>query len=206
MPGPDFPADIAARAAAAGVAVPAELAARLGAYLRLLARWNRTINLAGFDLDTRSDAAIDRLIVEPLAAARYLAAAERRVIDVGSGGGSPALPLKIVRPDLEMVLVESKARKAAFLREAARSLDLADVEVENQRFEELERSPRLRGWADVITTRAVRMDAELIRVARALLVPGGRIFELLGPTQPAQTPGIEAVRLAPGLSGWLGIL
>ena len=105
--------------------------ALIGDYFGLLAKWNTKINLTAFSLDPASDEAIDRLIVEPVLAAKHVKHTDKLAIDLGSGGGSPGFPLKIVAPWIRMVMVEAKARKCAFLREVARQLPLADVEVAN---------------------------------------------------------------------------
>ena len=79
------------RARKAGIPLPDGVSDRLEAYYRLLESWNAKINLTALDLANGPDSTIDRLLVEPLSAARYLP--ERaRVIDVGSGGGSPGKP------------------------------------------------------------------------------------------------------------------
>jgi 16S rRNA (guanine527-N7)-methyltransferase len=131
--------------------------------------------LTAFDLDRPSDHAIDRLIVEPVVAGGEVAGRDRVVVDIGSGGGSPALPLKILLPRVQMTLVEARVRKAAFLREAVRELGLEDVRIETVR---LGRGglPSVRGAADVVTIRAVRMDADVLDGLAELLSPEGRVF------------------------------
>jgi 16S rRNA (guanine527-N7)-methyltransferase len=169
----DLPSRIRARAANAGARVDEALAGRLAAYVELLARWNRTINLTSLDVDPPSDEALDRLVIEPVIAAAHVAADERVVVDIGSGGGSPALPMKLALPRLHFTLVESKARKAAFLREAVRHLELSGVVIENRRVEEIAPAS---SRADVITMRAVRVDDAIARVIREWLQPRGRVF------------------------------
>ncbi|MEO8258513.1 MAG: RsmG family class I SAM-dependent methyltransferase, partial [Acidobacteriota bacterium] len=111
-----------------------------------------------------------------------------RWIDLGSGGGSPAIPLKIVRPQLRLTMVEARERKAAFLREAARQLAMDGVDVLNERFELLSaRHPELGGRHLLVTVRAVRIDMALLQSCRWLLAPGGRL--LLFGAQDA--PGFE---------------
>jgi 16S rRNA (guanine527-N7)-methyltransferase len=176
----DLTPRILERSARAGAVASPELAGAAAAYLALLARWNRTINLTGFDLTAVSDEAIDRLIVEPFAAATHFRPTDRRVIDVGSGGGSPALLLKLARPDLEFVLIESKARKSAFLREAVRHLGLSGVRVEQARSTEVADRDEVRAWADVVTVRAVRLDAEGLKEFASLLAPEGRVWVFCG--------------------------
>jgi 16S rRNA (guanine527-N7)-methyltransferase len=165
------------RCEAAGIGVSDELADGLAGYLTLLARWNRRINLTAFNLDVPTDAAIDRLIVEAIAAARWVPAGPLRAVDIGSGGGSPAIPLKLARPALRLVLVEARTRKAAFLREAVRSLGLVDVRVEASRFEALcAADVELYGAVDLVTVRAVRADPVLWAAVVRVLKPSGLIL------------------------------
>lgn len=146
------------------------------AYLSLLAKWNRRINLTAFDLDTPTDSAIDRLIVEALDAARYITSSDHLMIDIGSGGGSPAIPIKIIAPWLRVVMVESKTRKAAFLREAIRQLGLTGIEVDARRAEELLARTDVTQAADLITLRAVRLDKKLHQTIARMLRPTGRLI------------------------------
>lgn len=83
----EFQDKLARRARRAGVNLPAALAARLEAYYRLLAVWNAKINLTGLTLSEGSPEALDRLLIEPLAAAKYVPPTAARMIDIGSGGG-----------------------------------------------------------------------------------------------------------------------
>ena len=172
----DTQGSIVARAEVAGVLVSSELARQLAAYLELLAKWNRTINLTALPVDPPTDGAIDRLIIEPLIAAKLVGSEDRLCIDVGSGGGSPALPMALACPDLGMILVESRVRKAAFLREAIRHLGLTTAKVENCRMEALASRPECQGRADLITMRAVRPDGELLSTVIPILRPGGRLL------------------------------
>ncbi len=169
---------IAARARVAGVAVESSVADQLGRYLDLLARWNERMNLTGLADD---DAGLDRLVVEPLAAAARLPAGKLRMIDIGSGGGSPALPMRLARPDVQLRMVESKSRKAAFLREAVRQLGLAEAHVDACRYEELATRVGDEGVADVVTVRAVRLDEEGCARLSRLVVRGGRLLLFEGP-------------------------
>ena len=167
---------LARRARRAGVQLSSELACSLAAYLELLARWNRKINLTSLPLVEPTDETFDRLVIEPLVAARYLPASDCTVIDVGSGGGSPAIPLKLAVPTISLRMVESKTRKAAFLQEAVRQLNLGAVEVEAARFEELLAWPRMHQAYDVATLRAVRVEPRMLNTVQAFLKPQGRIF------------------------------
>ena len=166
------PTQLVDRASLAGVAVDGATARTLAAYLDLVRRWNARMNLTALD---DPDQAIDRLIVEPLAAAEHVPFGAS-VIDIGSGNGSPAIPLRIARPDLVSVrLVESRMRKGVFLREAIRELRLDRVVVENDRYEALLGNPALHDAHDALTLRGVAWDvAALFRLQR-FVRPGGLI-------------------------------
>jgi 16S rRNA (guanine527-N7)-methyltransferase len=125
---------ITERAAGCGLAPGRDVAERLASYLELLGRWNRKINLTALPLDPPSDASIDRLVIESLVAVTCLPSDGLRVLDIGSGSGSPAVPMKLARPDIELVMVESRRRKSAFLREAVRTLGLGQTTVETREF------------------------------------------------------------------------
>lgn len=164
------------RAARAGIDVAAPTAAQLARYVEILAAWNRRINLTSLAVDPPAEAAIDRLIVEPLVAVQLLTADDRRVMDIGSGGGSPAIPMKIAAPECQFVLIEAKDRKSAFLREVVRQLALRDTEVRTARVEDLAAPASARAAADVVTLRAVRMDDAMVEAIRRQVRPGGRLF------------------------------
>jgi len=157
--------------------MPDELVGRLCAYVELLNHWNERMNLTA--LDDR-EAGLERLIIEPLVAARHLPTEEGRLVDIGSGGGSPAIPMKLAVPGLKLLMVESKVRKSAFLREACRQLELSDVTVETGRHEELLARPELHEAHDVLSVRAVRVDAGLLLGFQAFVKPGGQIFLFRG--------------------------
>jgi 16S rRNA (guanine527-N7)-methyltransferase len=170
------------RARKARVRAPEEVFAPLETYYRLLAQWNVKINLTALPLQAPTDATFDRLFIEPLLAAELIPGVPGTWFDLGSGGGSPALPLKIVRPSLSLTLVESKTRKAAFLREVVRALKLPETEVANMRFQEL---PTPTPAADFVTVRAVRLDRTLLDESARLLRAGGHLL-FFG------TPGVQA--------------
>ncbi len=158
------------RAERARLGLSAETAARLAAYVALLFRWNERMNLTALD---DGDGGLDRLVIEPLLAARRIPSGSTSVVDVGSGGGSPAIPIKIARPRLFMRMVEAKTRKAAFLREAARRLNLAGTVIENCRWEELRNRPELYETHDALTVRAVRVNARVASGMQDLVKAGG---------------------------------
>ena len=177
----DFRARLERRAKRVGLTVSAELAERLGAYVELLSRWNKRMNLTALD---ERDEAIDRLLIEPLVAVKYLPSRNAAVLDIGSGGGSPAIPMKLAASGIALRMVEAKTRKAAFLREAIRQLNLGDTVVEASRYEELLSRPDLHEAAGVVTVRAVRIEVRLLTGLQAFLAPGGEIFLFRGSGGP----------------------
>ena len=185
-----FRAQLERRALRARIAIPDDAVEPLETYVRLLARWNRKVNLTALSVDTPTDSTIDRLLIEPLAAAGRIGDSWTPWMDVGTGGGSPAIPLKIAKRGLDLTMVESKARKAAFLREIVRELNLTGANVETARFEEL--STRASGTAGLVTVRAVRLAGTLTSAIRTVLRPTGHL--LIFTSAPAHEPlaGFEA--------------
>ena len=186
----DWRKRISRRAKRANLDPSSEQVAAHAEYLSLLSVWNARMNLTA--LDDR-DEAVDRLILEPMAAARVLLGASA-ILDVGSGGGSPAIPLKVQVPRASLVMVESKIRKGAFLREAVRKLGLANVRVESRRFEELLTDASIHECCDVVTIRAVRIQLATLVATQAFLKPSGRLALFRGPGEEA-LPGVPMLTL-----------
>jgi len=191
----------------AGVSSPRpETFDSLEQYVQLLARWNQKINLTALPLDPPTDEALDRLLVEPIAAARHLARFSGQWMDLGSGGGSPALPLMLVGMNATLILVESKARKAAFLREVLRTIGLTNASVEHDRAESL--ALRYPHSAQLLTVRAVRIDSRFAETAALLLDEGGHLA-MFGPaalrTVPRGFERVQTTRLLEGHSSYLDL-
>lgn len=178
----DLRSRIGRRAQRLGVTLSPQILDAFVAYYTLLAKWNAKINLTSLPLEPAgTDQAIDRLLIEPVMAADRVHKAFRHAIDIGSGGGSPSLPLALVVPQLQWRLVESKTRKAVFLREAVRELGLDQrVRIESARYEELLSRPQLHEALDLITIRAVRVEVRILMTLQAFLKPGGQILLFRG--------------------------
>lgn len=171
---------------------------------QLLEEWNERLDLVGFE--SSAERAL-RYFAEPLAARSWLGTA-RRALDVGSGGGSPALPLAIVSPEISWTLVESRRKKARFLEHAIEMLALERAVVRAERYEAV----RSIGRFDLVTLRGVRVDAKMRRSLVAELVPGGRVLWFSGrdrletaKREIVEEPGLRAIGprlLVPG-GGWL---
>jgi 16S rRNA (guanine527-N7)-methyltransferase len=176
------------RARRAGVALNPALAGKLEVYFKLLTAWNEKMNLTGLDLAGQGPGAIDRLLVEPLVAAKFATQPIARMIDIGSGGGSPAIPLALTLSTPRLLLVEAKTRKSVFLREAIRALEMPDAEVMTSRFEELLSNPPLHEAHDLLTLRAVRVEGSVLMSLQAFVKPGGEMF-LFRAASGAGSPG-----------------
>lgn len=169
------------RAKAAGVTLETPLVESLETYYQLLTKWNAKINLTAFRLTPEGDdAAVDRLLIEPVVAARYVPDSARSLLDAGSGGGSPAIPLKLASHGLSLRMVEVKTRKAVFLREAVRELGLKDAQVDTARFEELLSRPELHESLDLVSIRAVRVEHRTLNTLQAFLKTGGKLLLFRG--------------------------
>lgn len=183
---------LAERAAAADISLNPLLEEKLAEYFRLLAHWNNRINLTSVQLDPPSAQAVDRLFIEPLLAAPLIKPNVSLWFDLGSGGGSPAIPLQLCHPARRLVMVESRERKAAFLREVIRNIPVPDSEVEVSRIESLAAEPRNAGAADLVSVRAVRMDPSLMGWIQALLRFGGQAVLFGAETSISHLPrGLE---------------
>ena len=145
-------------------------------YMRLLLKWNESVNLTAIRDPLEI---LYRHFCESMYASTLLTVDHGRLADLGSGGGFPGLPLKIIRPELDLCLVESNVKKATFLAEVVRDLGLNGARVLVSRYEELgeEITP-----LDVACSRALGefpsflawASSELIRARRVMLWIGGR--------------------------------
>ncbi|HZM59903.1 MAG TPA: 16S rRNA (guanine(527)-N(7))-methyltransferase RsmG [Vicinamibacterales bacterium] len=172
----EFQDRLSRRIRRAGLTIDSELKSRLATYFELLATWNGKMNLTGFDLSDPTPAAIDRLFIEPLQAGKHIAPRAARAIDIGSGGGSPGIPLLLSHPQMRVLLVEAKTRKAVFLKEAIRALDVSNAEVATARYEELLARPDLHEAHDLLTIRAVRVEQRVLMSLQAFVKPDGELF------------------------------
>ena len=156
-----------------GVALPDGGAAKLAAYLELLAKWNRTFNLTAIREPERmvTHHALDSLAIVPA-----LPSGAIRVLDVGSGGGLPGIPIAIARPDAEVVMIDSSGKKATFLAQAAIELPLANASSVASRVEDYAPARPF----DVVVSRAFSDLATFVRLARKHVAPDGMLYAMKG--------------------------
>ncbi|MDH3585155.1 MAG: 16S rRNA (guanine(527)-N(7))-methyltransferase RsmG [Phycisphaerae bacterium] len=149
---------------------------QLGAYLHLLLETNKQFNLTGI---REPEAAWMRHILDSLTFVPFLGDATA-VIDVGSGGGLPGIPLAIVRPDLRITLLEATGKKARFLESACGQLGLEQVAVVCDRAETAAHDPALRGRFDLAVARAVGPMSVALELTLPFLSVGGRLLAAKG--------------------------
>lgn len=171
-----------------GLDLDANSRTRLLDYLALLEKWNKVYNLTAIHEPERmlSHHLLDSLAVLPHVDAD-------RLLDVGSGGGLPGIPLAVARPSLQVTLLESSHKKAAFLQQAAIELGLTNVETVHARAQD--HRPALR-FPRVIS-RALSDLAEFVRLTDHLLAEGGRWLAMKGlypHEEIAQLKGVRVVR------------
>jgi 16S rRNA (guanine527-N7)-methyltransferase len=165
---------LAGGVAALGLDVDADAQTKLLAYIGLLDKWNRTHNLTAIREPLR---VVTYHLLDALATLPHLPdAASLRLIDVGSGGGLPGVPLAIARPQWRVTLLDSNRKKAAFLRQAAAELALANVAVVAMRAEDYAPDAPF----DVAISRAFADLAQFAAVARHFVRPCGRLLAMKG--------------------------
>ncbi|WP_414649373.1 16S rRNA (guanine(527)-N(7))-methyltransferase RsmG [Edaphobacter sp.] len=153
--------------------VPDGIATQLAVYLDLLLRWNARTNLTAI---REPEEIVRRHFGESLFCGLHVGRQTETLLDLGSGAGFPGLPTALLRPEIAVTLAESQNKKATFLREAVRTLQLGDVEVWAGRAEALPETRRF----DTVTLRAVdnmavALVAAVPRAAREILVLGSTV-------------------------------
>ncbi len=151
---------------------------RLGSYLAMLLDANTRFNLTAI---TDPDGAWVKHIFDSLTLLPYIASAQAmRVIDVGSGGGLPGVPLAMAMPAVQFTLLEATGKKAGFLDDVVGTLGLSNIEVINDRAETLGRDPHHREHYDVVVARAVGRLATLLELTVPLAAVGGHVLTIKG--------------------------
>ena len=181
--------------------LPAHRLDQVSAYLDRLMRWNARMNLTAV---RDPEQIVTRHFGESFFAAKQLLGREepapKSATDIGSGAGFPGLPIKIFAPSLRIRLVEAQHRKAIFLREVIRDLQLADCEVVAERAEALAQAEP--GSAELVTLRAVEHFQDVLPTAAQLTSNKGRIGLLIGGEQVDHGyHGVPQLRMANRGSG-----
>lgn len=146
-------------------------------YQALLIEWNHRHNLISHGDESHI---VRRHFIDSLCLLRMIDIAKNtRLLDLGTGAGFPGIPLKIVRPDLDLVLLESKRKKGLFLRQLLSHLELQDVMLSIGRAEDLVSQIQ---FVDMVCSRAVADASTLLKLSISYIKPaGGSIIALKGP-------------------------
>ncbi len=156
-----------------GLPLSGEQQEKLLAYVGLLEKWNKTYSLTAIREPERM---VPHHLLDSLAPLNKLPAHALRMLDVGSGFGTPGIPLAIARPDWQLTLLDSNHKKTTFLRQAILELKLDNVTVVTDRVEAYQPETGFQ----VITSRAFSDLAEFIRLTSHLLAEGGEWAALKG--------------------------
>lgn len=176
---------------AMGLAPTAGQEAALLDYLGLLSKWNRTYNLTAIHEPERM---LTHHLLDSLSIAPHVGAGP--LLDVGSGAGLPGIPLAIMRPGLQVTLMDASQKKCGFMRQAAIELKLRDITVVHGRVEGFRRE----GGFPQIVSRAFSDLSEFVRLTRHLLAEGGEWLAMKGlyPNEEiAQIKGAQVTRDVP---------
>jgi 16S rRNA (guanine527-N7)-methyltransferase len=148
----------------------------ISTYIDLLLKWNARINLTAI---REPNEIVQRHFGESLFAAKYLLEQQwpQTAIDLGSGAGFPGVPFAMLAPDVQVTLIESQQKKATFLKELVRVLELKNVKVFGDRAESY------RETAELVMLRAVEKFQDALKMAISLTSPGGRIGLMSGSGQ-----------------------
>jgi len=150
---------------------------QLRSYAALLYSWSGRMNLIA--PGDREWLATRHLVPALKMGAVIMGLPHRRIMDFGSGGGLPGVPLKIMLKDAEVLLVEGRRKRANFLREVVRRVELDNTLVLDERIEAI--APREEKRVDVVVSRAVAEPGKLLELVHPYLKPYGVVVTALGP-------------------------
>ena len=166
-----------------GVDLPPAAQEKLLAYAALLYKWNKTFSLTAL---REQEKAVSHHLLDSLAILPHVP--DGNLLDVGSGGGMPGIPLAIVRPELSVTLLDSNSKKTAFLRQAAIELALPNISVHCGRVEQYHPSLPF----SAITSRAFAELADFVVLSRHLLAPDGVWLAMKGVWPQAEIAALPA--------------
>jgi 16S rRNA (guanine527-N7)-methyltransferase len=173
---PDITSILLKGAEQIGITLTAQVVESYLFYIEELKKWNQSINLTS--LTTDRDIAVKHFL-DSLTVIPFLQGAAR-VLDIGTGAGFPGLPLKIVVPDCELLLLESSQKKCSFLRHIVRGLKLAGVEIVQGRAEDKKMIERYGSSFDLVLSRALADLPTSLQLALPYVKGEGRIVGMRG--------------------------
>lgn len=155
-----------------GLGLNAEHASIFAHHAIELERWNKRINLTA--LRDPVQVAIKHFIdsIAPLQELQI----GRRVLDLGTGGGFPGLPLKVMRPGIDLVMIDGSGKKISFVKHVIRTLEIARADAFQLRAEQMKSSPRWRESFDTVVCRALGTVNQVVNLALPLMKPGAKLW------------------------------
>lgn len=166
-------------ASALGVALDKRALDLFDRYYRELILWNEKMNLVS--IRTPEEILIKHF-VDSLTPLPYIVRPQGRLLDIGSGGGFPGIPLKIAMPTLRVFLMEASRKKSSFLKHLIRQLTLAQTTVIHARTESAMTDNAYRHMFDIVISRAAFKLPEFFTMGRFFLSPGGFLIAMKGPS------------------------
>ena len=159
-----------------GVEIDASITTQFSLHASELIKWNRKLNLTS--ITHPKDLAVKHFL-DSLAPAHFIPD-NARILDIGSGGGFPGIPLKILNPSLKVMLIDGTRKKVNFLKHALRTLKLESIEAHQIRAENLHEDPTYVNLFDVIISRALSSLKQFVKMAVPLLAKQGTIMAMKG--------------------------
>ncbi len=171
-----------------GLTTPANAATVLARFLDELIKWNRSVNLTAIS----DPASVGELhLLDSLAVVRHVPEGSS-VMDVGTGGGFPGVPLAVVRPDVQVELLDRTEKKILILKTTLARLGVANARAKHVRLEGRREEEGL-PLVDVAISRAFTAPPEWLHLARQYVRPGGRIITMLGAERPEPAAWADAL-------------
>lgn len=164
-------------AAQMGLAVTVDQARQFAVHGRCLLEWNRSINLTAI---TKPEDVAVKHFLDAIAPLAHLPA-HGRLLDIGTGGGFPGLPVKVMRPELFVTLIDGIRKKVNFVKYVIRQLELENIRALQARAEEMGRDMAYTGGFQTIVSRALAEPDHFLGLAAPLLAPQGRVIAYQGP-------------------------
>ncbi len=159
-------------------------------HARELFFWNKKINLTAIK-DPREIAI--KHFIDSVIAAKFLPSSGN-LIDIGSGGGFPAIPLKIINPGIDMVLIDKVRKKVSFIKHIIRTLKLNKIEAMHIKAEDMARSGEFSGFFHVAICRALTGIEDFFEIARPFVRPGGKLIAMKGKISHNDRKGMENIK------------